>query len=51
MDNTGNELLNLTRRKLDLQIEKKNYNKEMNEQIKDLNNQIEFYVQDKMKNS
>ena len=36
----GKSLLELTRELLDLQTEKKNYNKEINERIKELQTQI-----------
>lgn len=40
------ELLEATRKLLDLQTEKKNYNKELNEQIKDIKEQIKMLVKD-----
>lgn len=40
------ELLEATRKLLDLQTEKKEYNKEMNEKIKDVKAQIEMLVKE-----
>jgi hypothetical protein len=41
-----NELLDLTRQKIDLQIEKKNYNKDINDRIKLLDARIEELVKE-----
>jgi hypothetical protein len=40
------ELLEATRKLLDLQTEKKDYNKEMNEKIKDVKEQIKMLVKE-----
>jgi hypothetical protein len=41
-----NELLDLTRQKIDLQIEKKNYNKDINDKIKLLDVRIKELVKE-----
>jgi hypothetical protein len=41
-----NELLDLTRQKIDLQIEKKNYNKDINDKIKLLDARIKELVKE-----
>ena len=41
-----NELLDLTRQKIDLQIEKKNYNKDINDRIKLLDARIKDLVKE-----
>lgn len=42
--NTESQLLELTRRMIDLKLEKKNYNAEMNEQIKAIEAEIKRMV-------
>jgi len=44
--NNQNELLDLTRQKIDLQIEKKKYNKDINDKIKLLDARIKELVKE-----